>query len=93
MLLMVRLEGTCICVKTHIPKPSVGAMELHHILPRMHGGTNDPENLVWLCATGHNNVHIYIRTGKGGNAYQKTIAQRGIDAILASHGYDKPTAP
>ena len=29
----------------------------HHILPKSLGGTDDPENKVWLCAECHEKVH------------------------------------
>lgn len=29
------------------------AVDVHHIIPRRHGGTNDPENLIILCPNHH----------------------------------------
>ena len=32
-------------------------LEIHHIIPRFEGGTNDPENLVTLCTACHKLLH------------------------------------
>jgi len=53
-------EGTtCQCVSEHRP-PSI-QFEHHHIWPKEDGGPTVPENLVYICATCHNNVHCYLR--------------------------------
>lgn len=49
----------CHCVATHNP-PSL-VFEKHHIWPKEFGGPTTPENLVYVCATTHNNVHAYLR--------------------------------
>lgn len=41
-----------VCVLCWLP-----ASHQHHIKPRSHGGTDDPANLVWLCAGCHSMVH------------------------------------
>lgn len=85
---------SCLCVSRHSPTVPVAALERHHIHPKGLGGSSTPENLVDLCATAHNIVHIRLRTGKGGNAYHRQIGDAGSDAILASHGYPtKETTP
>jgi hypothetical protein len=41
----------------------------HHKHPKGYGGSNDPDNLVWLCGSCHDLVHRlahYIRRGKSG---------------------------
>ena len=86
-----RATARCLCVRRHSPTVTGAALELHHILPRMYGGGDALENLVWLCATAHNVVHIRLRTGLGGNAYHRRIADAGAAAVLAAHGY--PSAP
>ena len=82
-----RPDGVCVCVKRHSPPLAERAGEWHHIEPQGMGGPDTDENLVYLCGTGHNNVHIFMRTGKGGNRYHQKIAQQGIDAILRRRGY------
>lgn len=32
-------------------------LDVHHVVPRDHGGTNDPENLITLCAPCHRLIH------------------------------------
>lgn len=85
-----RASARCLCVRRHSPTVTGAALELHHILPRMYGGPSTPDNLVWLCATAHNVVHIRLRTGLGGNVYHRQIADAGAAAILAAHGYPPP---
>jgi len=36
---------------------STSDLEVHHIVPRSEGGTNDPDNLVTLCAICHSDSH------------------------------------
>jgi 5-methylcytosine-specific restriction endonuclease McrA len=38
-------------------------LDVHHIVPREHGGTNDPENLITLCAACHRMIHERSRLG------------------------------
>lgn len=45
----------CVCVADHNPEPR--ELNRHHIWPKSAGGTDTPENLVWLCPTTHVNVH------------------------------------
>ena len=35
----------------------IGALELHHLVPRSHGGTDDETNLITLCSPCHGKVH------------------------------------
>lgn len=34
--------------------------EHHHLRPRARGGTNAADNMVWLCANAHGDVHYYL---------------------------------
>lgn len=52
-------EVRCFCSATHYPDPT--ELHAHHILPLYLGGDDVVENLVWLCPTGHANVHEMIR--------------------------------
>jgi len=47
-------------VSRRIAKSIVGYVERHHIIPKSLGGTNDSENLVWLTAQEHLEVHILL---------------------------------
>jgi 5-methylcytosine-specific restriction endonuclease McrA len=40
------------------------SLEIHHVIPASRGGTNDPKNLVALCANHHRVLHsIMERAG------------------------------
>ncbi len=49
----------CQCVAVHNPRNVL--LEWHHVWPREWGGPSVPENMVWLCASAHNTVHVYMR--------------------------------
>lgn len=56
---------TCQCCKG---KRKDSHLEVHHILPRSQGGSDDAENLVTLCHTCHTKLHagkIHPKLGKG----------------------------
>ena len=37
------------------------ASHRHHIIQLQHGGSNNPRNMVWLCAFHHADVHPWLR--------------------------------
>ena len=41
-------------------------LEIHHIIPRSAGGTNDPENLITLCTACHELWHVRDRRNREG---------------------------
>jgi len=41
-------------------------LEIHHIIPRSEGGTNDPENLVTLCSGCHELWHVLEQRNREG---------------------------
>jgi len=41
-------------------------LEIHHLTPRSHGGTNAEENLITLCSACHRQQHRSAGTGSGG---------------------------
>lgn len=49
----------CHCVSDHRPK--VTHVHRHHILPIAWGGPDTDDNIIWLCQTSHENVHILLR--------------------------------
>lgn len=56
---MAHDEGAvCKCTADH--RPPVLEYERHHILPLYLGGTDDGET-VWICPSGHANVHELMR--------------------------------
>lgn len=55
-----------------VPRPSMSAcqvhrhyshtpLDVHHIMPQAEGGPTRADNLIVLCATGHREVHEYLR--------------------------------
>lgn len=48
----------CPCVADHNPNPM--RPERHHVWPLGMGGDDDPANLLYLCPTTHENVHLLI---------------------------------
>jgi hypothetical protein len=88
----------CRCSRTHHPDPT--ELHGHHVRPLYLGGDDSPVNLIWLCPTGHANVHEMIRLMmKVGrlthgemrahfperlNAYLYRVAVEGYDAWRAS---------
>jgi 5-methylcytosine-specific restriction endonuclease McrA len=50
--------------------PNTHFLEIHHIIPRTRGGTNDPENLTTLCSACHVLVHRQVgAVGEAGFPY------------------------
>jgi hypothetical protein len=45
-----------VCRVCDLPEPLMTA-EDHHRKPRAFGGTDDPENRLWLCASCHKRIH------------------------------------
>lgn len=49
----------CVCVRRHVPHPRFN--HLHHIIPLAWGGTDAPDNVVALCPSSHENIHMTLR--------------------------------
>lgn len=82
---------SCLCVKKHQPNNLI--VHQHHIHPVGQGGPDVGWNRVWLCPTGHYNVHYLLDAmlkNKGivprgqHNRYLLSLARRGYDAIQAA---------
>lgn len=39
---------------------SIVAEEYHHVQPQSRGGLTKPDNMVWLCANAHSDVHYFL---------------------------------
>jgi hypothetical protein len=50
-----------------------GYLEIHHILPKSLGGTDDPDNLVKLTAREHYICHLLLPKMTSGVSYQKMV--------------------
>lgn len=85
----------CKCVRTHVPK--VTHVHRHHILPKSWGGGDEEDNIVWLCPSTHEHVHILLRAyrqyegtppwevRKQFNPYVREIAKQGWQKYLLMH--------
>ena len=76
--------NSCIVHGYHRPNPSRTVH--HHIHPQEYGGKTVPENLVWVCDTGHYNIHSLLDALLAG----ATIEFKGtrLERKLAKQGYD-----
>jgi 5-methylcytosine-specific restriction endonuclease McrA len=45
------------CVLCNIKESQWVKLEIHHIVHRKHGGTNDPSNLMPVCSLCHSKLH------------------------------------
>lgn len=77
-------EFPCSCVKRHVP--TVYRTHRHHIIPLAWDGPDTPDNIVPLCPTGHDTIHLWlqrwVREGKPDtqgykNSYLYDLAMRG----------------
>ena len=81
----------CQVHKTHSPRSHVN--ERHHIWPQGENGPTVPENMVVVCATGHNNIHQLISMIKkaGGELPPSTVLRTfaAEEIRLAKLGYQR----
>lgn len=69
-----RDKYTCQICKADTIKKGTG-LEVHHIIPRSHGGSNKPSNLISLCKKCHNKVH----SNNNDNKYFRELQKRKIN--------------
>jgi len=62
---------------------------IHHIIPRKHGGTDDPKNLILLCSSCHGMVE------HGSVAYwgKKCLQKKGISVVQFYNRLDELKLP
>lgn len=77
-------DAFCACVTGHTPK--VVVFHEHHILPKMYGGLDVPENLLLLCPTGHATVHKLLAM------YAKYEGVPPWDVLRHANGYLRAVA-
>lgn len=70
---MTRFRGLC---ALHFDR----AITLHHILPLSAGGTDDDENLLPVCAAGHDEITPRQRTLVDALKERRAFALRILDA-------------
>lgn len=76
----------------HAPHSHVN--EHHHVWPKGEGGPSVPENVVVVCATGHNNIHLLIRlfkAHKGAPPYSVLRTFSTGEREYAALGYQRLT--
>ena len=85
----LRIPGNhCTVHRSHRPVP-VRTVK-HHIMPQEFGGLTEPDNLVWVCDTGHYSIHAALDALLDGKIPPKVaraelaLAYRGYNAIRAS---------
>jgi 5-methylcytosine-specific restriction protein A len=61
---LIAAERPAVCVTCGYAGASA-AMHLDHVVPRTRGGTNDTNNLQWLCASCHSKKTIEQDGGLG----------------------------
>lgn len=76
------------------PKPS-GYVERHHVVPRSLGGSDAPDNLVWLTAREHFVAHVLLAKMHGGSQWfavmmfaageKRTVNSRLYEAAKKHH--------
>lgn len=74
------------CVVHGVHRPTPARTVKHHIWPQEFGGPTIESNLVWVCDTGHYNIHTLLDALLSG----KTIEFKGtrLERKLAKQGYD-----
>jgi len=83
-------QAPCTVHSTHQPTSHIN--EKHHIWPQEYSGPTVPENLVVVCATGHNSIHDllakWLKTGGDPGWDVQRHYTRG-ERELAKLGYDR----
>lgn len=71
-----KTQHVCQVHKTHSPKPLV--IVKHHIQPLGMGGPDEESNWLWVCDTGHRNIHTLMGplANKGVQPKQGTVLER-----------------
>lgn len=89
------MEQTCQVHGSHRPAPM--RVISHHIQPEAMGGTSLATNRVWVCDTGHYNIHRLMGDllrdqpmRKGGTREERRLARLGYDRWVAA---GKPGRP
>lgn len=85
-----RLGNFCTVHRYHRPVPLRSVQ--HHIYPKEWGGETKKANLVWVCDTGHYNIHTILdqmiktasdRRLKGWNKNEWSTAREGFTQMRA----------
>lgn len=88
----VTTAAPCQVHNKHIPASHIN--ERHHVWPKGEGGPDIPDNLVVVCATGHNNIHALIKLYKacrGAVPYSELRGYTTGERRYAKLGYERIT--
>lgn len=75
-------------------RPNSHLNHRHHVWPLGDGGPDSPTNVVVVCPTGHENIHLLIRLLKKYNGILSRFMLRGFskeEIKLAYLGYERLT--
>lgn len=82
-------------VKARNRAKPLGYTERHHVVPRSMGGTDTPDNLVWLTAREHFVAHVLLAKMHGGSQWfavmmfaageKRTVSSRLYEAAKKHH--------
>ena len=64
-------------------------IELHHIIPKSRGGTNDPNNLIELCSECHGLAHDVSFTNERGGLVKEAFDRKKIQHEIDRKWLDK----
>jgi hypothetical protein len=91
MAVLTASTSKCEVHARHSPASHVN--EHHHVWPQGVGGPSVKENMVWVCATGHNNIHklLALLVKKGSLAPADVRGYHPQEIRLARLGYQRLT--
>ena len=69
----------CICRRFRPTK-----LQVHHILPREDGGTDEPENLIAVCLTCHSDVHTHRPFCRRFTPLEQQIARDEVIRLISN---------
>jgi 5-methylcytosine-specific restriction endonuclease McrA len=72
------------CCQKCLGKKKDNKLHVHHIVFRSNGGTNSPDNLITLCKTCHDNLHLHSNAEQESLKLQKKRKPNATDAVQVS---------
>jgi hypothetical protein len=85
-------SAPCQVHERHVPPTHIN--EHHHVWPKGDGGPDIPENVITVCASGHNSIHLLIdlfKTNQGHIPYSELRTFAYAERRFAKLGYDRIT--
>lgn len=64
----------------------ITAEEYHHVQPQARGGLTRPDNMVWLCASAHSDVHYFLDLIEGRAKRHERHPERVPGPIAVHYG-------